>query len=241
MTTYSELRGTAAVWPGSMDPCLLAKRQVQAGMYLADMAKRGRWRKVLRELDHPDRLVDVKQWRPGGASRLTVLHQAAWNDAPADVVTGLIERGALRCQTDARGRTAYDVAVEHGRSAQLVELLTPPASPIGADEVAPLNHNLAAIIDDLIGPKFDDPKFDGKNLRTLFRYPPVELLHEAPGAELWFGVPYLWGGFRVMLADDHVSLLGGYRQLDANGAMHVATAGFVIDATSVTQVHTDYT
>ncbi|MBS9533557.1 ankryin [Mycobacterium sp. M1] len=240
MTTYSELRGTAAVWPGSLDPALLGKRQVQASMYLADMARRGKWRKVLRELDHSDRLVDVKQWRPGGTSWLTVLHQAAWNDAPPDVVGELLKRGALRSQTDAHGRTAHDIAVEHGRSAELLELLAPPPSPIGADEVGPLNANLAAIIDDLIQPKFDDPRFGGKGLRDLLRYPPVELLHEPTGAELWFPVPYLWGGFRVTLEDDHVGLLGGYRELDAKGAMHVATAAFVIDVSSVTQVHTSY-
>lgn len=240
VTTYSDLRGKAAAWPGAMDPILLSKRQVQAGMYLADRAKRGQWRKVLREVSHPDRLVDVKQWRPGGTSWLTVLHQAAWNGAPPEVVTELLRRGALRCQTDAAGRTAHDLAVEHGHT-ELVELLTPPPSPVAPDEAAALDANLAALLDDLIQPLFTDPKFGGKDLRTLFRYPPVQLLHEAPQQELWFGVPYLWGGFRVTLAEDHLQVIGGYRRLDAEKNQHVASAGFVIDAGSVTQVFTDYT
>lgn len=239
MTTYGELRGDAASWPGVLDAALLGKRQVQAGMYFADMAKRGKWRKVLRELDHPGRQVDVKQWRPGGTSWLTALHQAAWNDAPAEVVTRLIERGALRTQTDARGRTAADIAAEHERT-ELAELLAPPPAPMSADEAATLNANLAAIIDDLIQAKFDDPKFGGKDLRALFRYPPVQILHEAPGGELWFPVPYLWGGFRVVLADDHIGLIGGYRELDSAGRQHVATASFVIDGDSVTQIATSY-
>ena len=228
MTTYAELRGGAPVWPGAMDPALLAKRQVQASMYLADMAKRGNWRKVLRELDHRDRLVDVKQWRPGGTSWLTVLHHAAGNDAPLEVVAGLVERGALRSQPDARGRTAYDIAVEQGHSG-LLEALAPPPSPLQPGQIAALDANLAATIDQLI-----QPLFAGRDLRALFRYPPVEVLHEVPG--LWFPVPYLWGGFRVLLADGRVELLGGYRELDLAGATHVATAGFLVTVDGVTQV-----
>src|SRR5574337_283939 len=88
------------------------------------MAKRGNWRTVLRTLDRGDRLVEVKQWRPGGKTWLTVLHQAGWNGAPLDVAARLIERGALRSQTDARGRTS-----SAGRSARAAEAAAPTVEP----------------------------------------------------------------------------------------------------------------
>lgn len=223
------------VWPGVMDQSLLAKPQVQASLYLADMAKRGNWRKVLRTLDRGDRLVDVKQWRPGGKTWLTVLHQAGWNGAPLDVAARLIERGALRSQTDARGRTAYDIAAEHHQPADLLELLKPPPPPLSRDDIDALDGNLTAIIDDLIQQLFRD-----EDLRELFRYPPVEVLHEPPGQVLWFPVPYLWGGFRVSLHGDHVELLGGYRELNPAGQVHVATAGFVVTVDGSEQVHEGY-
>lgn len=223
------------VWPGVMHKSLLVKFQFQAGVYLADMAKRGNWQKVLHELDPDNHLVDVKQWRPGGKSWLTVLHQAAWNGAPLDVVSLLIDRGALRSQPDAQGRTAYDIAAQHDQSADLLELLTPPPAPLDRARVDALNANLAATIDDLI-----QQLFRGEDLRKLFRYPPVEVLHEVPGQELWLPVPYLWGGFRVSLQPNHLELLGGYREQSPSGDVHVATAGYVITDDGSAQVYEGY-
>lgn len=233
VTTYAEVRNNAPLWPGVVGRELLDKRRTQAALYLADMAKRGRWRKVQRELDRGDHMVDIKSWRPGGATWLTALHQAGWNGAPSDVAAWLIERGALRSQTDARGRTAYDLAVEHNRPADLLALLAPPPAPLEREAIAALNGQLTEIIDNLIG-----QLFRGEDLRTLFRYPPVEVLHELPGRQLWLPVPYLWGGFRVGLLDDNnVELFSGYRELGPAGEVHVATAGYVITPDGVVEVY----
>lgn len=231
--TYAEIRNNAPLWPGVVDRELLGKRQTQATMYLADMAKRGNWRKVMRELDRGDNMVDIKAWRPGGKTRLTALHQAGWNGAPRDVAAWLIERGALRSQPDARGRTAYDIGVERDRPADLLEVLTPPAAPLDRERIDALNTHLTTIVDDLI-----QQLFRGEDLRRLFRYPPVEVLHEVPDRQLWFPVPYLWGGFRVGLLDDNdVELFSGYRELGPAGEVHVATAGYVITPDGVTEVY----
>ena len=235
MTSYAELRNDAAVWPGAMDRSLMSKRQFAAGRYLADMAKRGRWRRVRRELEPAGRLVDVKQWRPGGTTWLTVLHQAGWNGASADVVSWLIGVGALRSQTDALGRTAHDVAAQHNQPENLLELLAPPPSPLTPAQIDALDTNLTTVIDALIG-----QLFRGEDLRRLFRYPPVGILHEAPGQQLWFPVPYLWGGFRVALRSDHVELLGGYREQGPAGEVAVTTAGYVVTTEEVTQISEGY-
>lgn len=235
MTTYNEIRNNAPLWPGVMDRSLLGNRQAQALLYLADMAKRGNWRKVVRELDRGDHVVDIKAWRPGGKTWLSVLHQAGWNGAPPDVASWLIERGALRSQPDAAGRTAYDIAVEHGRPAELLAVLKPPAAPLERDRIAALNAQLTGIIDDLI-----QVLFRGLDLRQAFRYPPVEVLHELPGRQLWFPVPYLWGGFRVGLVDNDIELFGGYRELDPVGEVHVATVGYLITPDGPSQVYEGY-
>ncbi|OBK83824.1 ankryin [Mycolicibacter sinensis] len=218
-----------------MDRSLLGNRQAQAALYLADAAKRGKWRHVVRELNRGDHVVDVKAWRPGGKTWLTVLHQAGWHGAPADVASWLIEQGALRSQPDAAGRTAYDIAVEHDRPAELLAVLRPPAAPLEADRIAALNAQLTGIIDDLI-----QQLFRGVDLRQMFRYPPVEVLHELPGKQLWFPVPYLWGGFRVGLADNDIELFGGYRELDPVGEVHVATVGYRITPEGPSQVYEGY-
>ncbi|OBF99151.1 ankryin [Mycolicibacter sinensis] len=218
-----------------MDRSLLGNRQAQAALYLADAAKRGKWRHVVRELNRGDHVVDVKAWRPGGKTWLTVLHQAGWHGAPADVASWLIEQGALRSQPDAAGRTAYDIAVEHGRPAELLAVLRPPAAPLEPDRIAALNAQLTGIIDDLI-----QQLFRGVDLRQMFRYPPVEVLHELPGKQLWFPVPYLWGGFRVGLADNDIDLFGGYRELDPVGEVHIATVGYRITPDGPSQVYEGY-
>ncbi|QZA09341.1 ankryin [Mycolicibacter heraklionensis] len=235
MTTYAEIRNNAPLWPGVMDRALLGNRQAQAALYLADMAKRGKWSTVIRELDRGDHVVDIKAWRPGGKSWLTVLHQAGWHGASPDVASWLIERGALRSQPDAAGRTAYDLAVEHRRSAELLEVLQPPPAPLDHDRIAALNIQLTAVIDDLI-----QHLFRGGDLRQMLRYPPVEVLHELPRRQLWFPVPYLWGGFRIGLRDNDIEMVGGYRELDPVGDVHVATVGYLITPEGPSQVYEGY-
>ncbi|CAJ1496593.1 ankryin [[Mycobacterium] kokjensenii] len=235
MTTYTEIRNNAPLWPGVLDRSLVGNRQAQAALYLADAAKRGKWRKVIRELDRGDHVVDIKYWRPEGKTWLSVLHQAGWNGAPTEVASWLIERGALRSQPDAAGRTAYDLAVEHGRPAELLEVLKPPQSPLDRDRITALDDQLAAVLDGLI-----EHLFRGADLRQMFRYPPVEVLHELPGRQLWFPVPYLWGGFRVGLSGDDVELFGGYRELDPVGEVHIATVGYLITPDGPSQVYEGY-
>jgi len=104
MTTYWQLRGQAVVWPGVTKVSLMTAAQVQARRYLADMAAKGNWQRVIQDLNPDNHLLDVNQWRPGDASWTTVLHEAAKQGAPLDVVSWLINRGALRSQRDAEGK-----------------------------------------------------------------------------------------------------------------------------------------
>lgn len=51
------------------------------------------------------------------------------------------------------------------------------------------------------------PLFGSPVLRRILRYPPVGVLHEPPGRELWMQVPQMMGGFPITVGDGHVELL----------------------------------
>ena len=90
--------------------------------------------------------VSVNQWRVGGSSWFAPLHQAAWHGASDSVVTGLLERGALRSLRTRDGRTAYDVAAARGHS-HLLDLLSPVRTSLTAERAAALGRGLASVID----------------------------------------------------------------------------------------------
>ncbi|VCT90284.1 hypothetical protein MHAS_01988 [Mycolicibacterium hassiacum DSM 44199] len=167
MTTYWQLRGQAVVWPGVTKVSLMTAAQVQARRYPADMAAKGNWQRVIQDLNPDNHLLDVNQWRPGDASWTTVLHEAAKQGAPLDVVSWLINRGALRSQRDAEGKTPYDVAKLEGHAPELLDLLAPPPSPLSREQIDRLDSLLAKAID-----WFLESPFEGQDLRELFRYPP---------------------------------------------------------------------
>ncbi|ORW08810.1 ankyrin repeat domain-containing protein [Mycolicibacter longobardus] len=182
-------------WPGVLEPALLSEELVTAGHKLADTADAGEWPALLDLLDEIPAL-SVNQWRPGHPDWLTPLHQAARHGAPATVITALLERGALRSLPDARGRTACDVAGEAGHSAAL---LTPPPSPLPTERIRTLDANLEWVIDGSIRSAQLFAGHSDHALRRILRYPPVAVLHEAPGESVHLALPGLPGGVRITL------------------------------------------
>lgn len=223
MTSYGELRGNASVWPCVVNRGYMIDSEFQEGSFLADYAKRGKWVRVLQML-HPDNhLINVNQSAPGDGSKSAVLHRAAELGAPDDVAEALLERGAFRSLRNADGQIPFEIAVAAAQSPSMLELLRPGASPFGAEELTRLDAIVADVIDHYI-----QPLFGSHDLSKILRYPPVEVLHEAQGGELWMQVPRMMGGFRIMLGDGQVELLGGYRRFDDAGEVHVTTHRFVV-------------
>ncbi len=184
MTSYSEIIQGARPWQGVLDTSVMADDLVSAGHGLADAAKAGNWPVVMKVLDREWKWLVINQWRPGGLAWFTALHQAAWHGAPTEVVAELLDRGALRSLRDSKGRTAFDVAVEHDRTPALRERLRPPRSPLTQQQIRALDARLAELIDGRIHGRV----YDG-DLRTVLRYPPVEILAELPGQRVWFPIP----------------------------------------------------
>jgi hypothetical protein len=212
------------LWQGILDKSLLDDAVLQSWNRLADGAKAGDWAAVMSLLDDPHKplkmnyWVNVNQWRPGGKSWFTVLHQAAWHGAPTKVVSRLIKRGALRSLRDAKKRTAYDIAVEHDHPLALRELLRSPPSPLTPERIRALDLHLAEVIDGRIQELYAD-----RNLREILRYPPIEVLHEAPEQHVWFPVPGMYGGFDITLRQGYLEVLSWCRVAGGSGQAHVIT------------------
>lgn len=187
---------------------------------LADAAKLGDWPGVFAALDDAQVFApEVNRWRPGGASWFTPLHQAAWLDAPSDVVAELLRRGAWTSITDSRGRRPVDLARERGHRG-LLGILEPSfdegGSP-GDDSLAAMNRHLETLIGEIARPALEQTRFQ-------VRYPDVTFLFEDAGPdELWFPIPGMAGGFLIEAHNRRVHVESWCRVVEGSGLYHVVT------------------
>jgi hypothetical protein len=208
-------------WPGVLDPSLLKEEVVARNHRLADAAKAGRWPEVFEVLEL--NWVSVNQWRLGGSSWFTPLHQAAWHGAPTSVVSDLLDRGALRALPAHDGRTPYDVARAHDHT-HLLELLTPPRTRLTRERIAALDTGLASVIDGRLCLPEGIADSYGKPLEECLRYPPVVVLPECPEQRLWFAVPGMYGGFSIaLMKDSYLYVESWIRVVGDSGEAHVVT------------------
>ncbi|MGB3485873.1 MAG: ADP-ribosylglycohydrolase family protein [Mycobacterium sp.] len=210
-------------WCGVLDPNQLAGAVVTARHRLADAAKAGDWPAVFALLDTGEPYFDVNGCRPGGTAWFTPLHQAAWHCAPAPVVVELMRRGALRSLRDAKGRTPQDIVHERWLAdkrhfGRVLNILRPPRSPFTLEQKRAIDDHLARVIDDRIS-----HLYRGQDPRSILRYPPVEILHEVSGRQLWFPIPGMYGGFNIQLRDEHLEVSSWSRVIGGSGQKHVVT------------------
>ncbi|OBI49788.1 hypothetical protein A5707_16365 [Mycobacterium kyorinense] len=217
MTSYNEIIDGARPWQGVLDTSVMSDDLARAGHQLADAAKAGNWPAALKVLDRKWKWLVINQWRPGGTLWFTVLHQAALHGAPSDVVEELLDRGSLRSLPDSKGRTAFDVAVEHNHTPALRELLRPPRCPLTRQQIRALDARLAELIDGRIHERL----YDG-DLRTVLRYPPVEILHELPGQRVWFPLPGKYG-FHIELQRGALEVKSWCGLVGGSGQAHLIT------------------
>jgi hypothetical protein len=208
-------------WPGVLDPGLLKDEVVARNHRLADAAKAGRWSEVFEVLEL--QWVSVNQWRVGGSSWFTPLHQAGWHGATLPVVTGLLDRGALRSLRTKDGRTAYDIAAARGHD-HLLELLAPVRTSLTAERAGALDVGLVSVIDGRLRlPKGIAASY-ALPLEQSLRYPPVEVLPECPDQRLWFAVPGMYGGFSIaLMSGNYLYVESWIRVVGDSGQAHVIT------------------
>lgn len=202
-------------WPGVLEPSLLSEEAIAAGHKIADAAEAGDWPALFDLLDAAPAL-GANQCRPGCPEWITPLHQAARHGASAKVVAALLKRGALRSLRDARGWTARDVALNQRHPMPLIRLLTPPPSPLSAERTRALDGNLEWVLDGCIRAAQILKGHTDRELRRSLRYPPVAVLHEAPGWSVLLAIPGITNGIRVTLRRDYLETAGA-------GQVHVIT------------------
>jgi hypothetical protein len=208
-------------WPGVLEPSLLKEEVVTRSHRLADAAKAARWAEVFEVLEL--QWVSVNQWRVGGSSWFNALHQAAWHGASESVVSGLLERGALRSLVSRDGQTPYDVARGRGHL-HLLDQLALPRTELTPDRAADLDRGLASVIDGRLCLPEGIAESYGKPLEECLRFPPVAVLPECPGERLWFAVPGMYGGFSIaLMKGSYLFVESWIRVVGGSGQAHVVT------------------
>ncbi|MFC8797595.1 hypothetical protein ACFT2C_07660 [Promicromonospora sp. NPDC057138] len=185
------------------------ERRLPKAVAQADAARRGDWEQVLKFSRETE--MGPNTWRPGGKSRFTSLHQAAWHNAPIEVVEELLDLGAWRTLRTTEGRTAYDIARSKGHT-RLLPHLVPTADPFGAKMRLLLDEQLKTLVDSQIRP----------HITTALLYPQTSVLNELTDT-LWFPVPGMYGGFKIAPASEGLEVASWSRVVEGSGQEHLVT------------------
>ena len=210
---------TELFWDGIAQAAesLLSPDVIQARHALADAARRYDWRAVVEVLGESPQLVNTT--RPGGGSLFAPLHQAAYGNAPAEVIEDLVARGAWRTLENAHGERPVDVAVRRGHTAAAAELEPRLVCDVPHGVLMKIQEHFHVVIRREVAELVD---------RHALRLPELQPLLEVDRDEsFFFQVPGMYGGFSYRLAEEGVtaklvvvgsSRMGGWRQHDITSA-----------------------
>ena len=180
---------------------------------LADAARDGAWTRVFELLDGRgvDFAVGVNDWRRGGTSWFSPLHQAAWHGAPIDVVENLVNRGAWRTLRDAHGRRPIDIALERGAE-HLANVLEPRfVHPVLDRALTAMSAALAELV--------------AAAARQAECVAPIRHLDAACLAETdanaWFPIPGMYGGFSAQMFHGRLHVESWSRVVGGSGRAYV--------------------
>lgn len=183
---------------------------------LSDAAHQGDWATVLAAVAKTPALANTR--RIGGRSGWTPLHQAAWHNAPAEVVRQLVDAGAWRTLRSTDGERPADVAARLGHDALLPLLEPVPLHPVPEPDLRAMEHFLHALI---------HVRTEHYSVKTALVLPQVCVLTELPDAELWFPVPGMYGGFGIRLekaeTGSHLRVTSHCRVVGYSGRTHHVT------------------
>lgn len=177
-------------WDGITKPECCREDDIAIRHNLAEAAKRYHWALALEILaDRPD-LINAT--RLNGQSFYTPLHQAAYGNAPLDVVEQMIAIGAWRSLRTANGERALDIA-RRKQHQHLLDLLQPVDKKLVPPKtIQRVQSYFHAVIHER-----------ASHLVTKYslRLPELEVLLELEQPEMWFPIPGMYGGFRFRLED----------------------------------------
>lgn len=155
---------------------------------LADAAKISNWTKVFEILN--SEAAHVNSWRLDGKSFYTPLHQAAFGNAPIDIVEKLIALGAWRTLQNSKGERPVDIAKQK-EYMNLTKILEPEYKhKVPFDILIKIQNHFHETIRERSTRLVKE-----ENLRL----PELVVLLELEMPEMWFPVPGMYGGFSFRL------------------------------------------
>lgn len=184
-------------WDGNLLSSGLNPDSLRERNQLANAVQNGDWDGLLGLLNEHKSLVNSV--RPDGRTWFTPLHQAAYMNAPQEVVRRLIALGAFRTLRNKAGKRPVDIARQR-RFAECTELLEPellhPVDPKRLGYIQEMFYGLVRTV------------LMGYNIKERLRFPELCVLTEFDADELWFPVPGMYGGFNLrLIKEDRESVL----------------------------------
>lgn len=157
---------------------------------VADAARDGNWDQLFCLLEDHPKLINYS--RIGGKSGYTPLHQAAYNQAPADVLRKLLAMGAFRTVRNSSGETAFDVGIKQNAFPENMGLLAPELARMCTwDDIAQLDDMFLKLVQDVIGELWCE---------SDLKLPSLSVIFELECPQLWIPIPGMYGGFHVVLS-----------------------------------------
>ena len=174
-------------WLGFTDPLRLTDEGRNTVTRLADAARDGLWDTVFAILDTDVGFVNLS--RPGGKSRFTPLHQAAYR-GDVDAAVELVRRGGWLSLRSAGAELPFEIARRRGHGDLSANLVPPSEWQIPQWAVRRLEIYLHALIcvraEELVQ-------------ASGLRLPPLEPLTGMREPKMWFPIPGMAGGFSLQL------------------------------------------
>ncbi|MDG3011291.1 ankyrin repeat domain-containing protein [Rhodococcus sp. D2-41] len=179
------------IWDGA--GVALSGDDLQLQHKLADAAKRCDWAVVAAILEEEPRLVNST--RPGGPSLFAPLHQAAYANAPVEVIRDLVARGGWLTLENARGERPVDVATRRGHNEAAAELEPRLARTVPYGVLAKIQQHFHEVIRGRVADLVEESRL---------RLPELQPLLETETCEVYFPVPGMYGGFSYCLEEEGV-------------------------------------
>jgi len=188
MSTTNERKQPSCEWYGNPPVEELGAESLAERNQAATAARAGEWTALLGVLRNNSSLVNA--FRPGGGSWFTPLHQAAYHNAPQEIVRDLIDLGAFRTLKSSSGERPVDIARRKGFD-DCADLLEPEVrrlvDPLQLASIQELFHGLVRAV---------SLKY---RIAMLLRLPELSVLTEFDDLKLWFPIPGMYGGFNIWL------------------------------------------
>ena len=176
------------VWDGITQDSTLGETARKVRHELADAAQRYDWTRVVELVSADQHLIN--SIRPGGRSGFTPLHQAAYGNAPLEVIHGLISMSAARTIQNSNGERPVDVGEGRGHRHILNALAPQIRHGVPHGILRKIETNFHAVIYGRVQSLIEEHRL---------RLPQLELLLELAQPQMWFDVPGMCGGFSYRL------------------------------------------